>query len=213
MSDAERQQMRARMQSMSPEDRAAFFAGRGGGGRGGRGGRDRTGGGDAPRQRANQTDLRAVPAVERGATTIDALFAPLEVIETNGRVWVLDADQLRPVEVRLGVTDGTATELLAVRGAGRRARPAPDPQIAELRQQIEAIDDPEARHNLERMLERLEADSDGAAPMASLPTLAALDEGAQLVTGVTTPDAGSSGRSSGGGSPLIPQRPNFGRRR
>ena len=213
MSDAERQQMRARMQNMSPEDRAAFFAGRGGGGRGGRGGRDRTGGGDAPRQRANQTDLQAVPAVERGATTIDALFAPLEVIETNGRVWVLDADQLRPVEVRLGVTDGTATELLAVRGAGRRARPAPDPQIAELRQQIEALDDTEARHNLERMLERLEADSDGAAPMASLPTVAALDEGAQLVTGVTTPDAGSSGRSSGGGSPLIPQRPNFGRRR
>ena len=213
MSDAERQQMRARMQNMSPEDRAALFAGRGGGGRGGRGGRDRTGGGDAPRQRANQTDHRAVPAVERGATTIDALFAPLEVIETNGRVWVLDADQLRPVEVRLGVTDGTATELLAMRGAGRRARPGPDPQIAELRQQIGAIDDPEARQNLERMIERLEADSDGAAPMASLPTLAALDEGAQLVTGVTTPDAGSSARSSGGGSPLIPQRPNFGRRR
>ena len=213
MSDAERQQMRARMQNMSPEDRAAFFAGRGGGGRGGRGGRDRTGGGDAPRQRANQTDHRAVPAVERGATTIDALFAPLEVIETNGRVWVLDADQLRPIEVRLGVTDGTATELLAVRGAGRRTRPGPDPQIAELRQQIGAIDDTEARQNLERMIERLEADSDGAAPMASLPTLAALDEGAQLVTGVTIPDAGSSARSSGGGSPLIPQRPNFGRRR
>ena len=136
-----------------------------------------------------------------------------EVIETNGRVWVLDADQLRPIEVRLGVTDGTATELLAVRGAGRRTRPGPDPQIAELRQQIGAIDDTEARQNLERMIERLEADSDGAAPMASLPTLAALDEGAQLVTGVTIPDAGSSARSSGGGSPLIPQRPNFGRRR
>ena len=214
MSDAERQRMRERMQNMSPEDRAAFFAGRGGGGRGGRGGgRDRAGGGDAPRRRANQTDLLAVPAVERGATTIDALFAPLEVIETNGLVWVLDADQLRPIEVRLGVTDGTATELLAVRGAGRRTRPGPDPQITELRQQIEAIDDPEARQNLERMIERLEADSDAAAPMASLPIVAALDEGAQLVTGVTTPDAGSSARSSGGGSPLIPQRPNFGRRR
>ena len=211
MSDAERQQMRERIQNMSPEQRAEFFAGRGGGGRGGRGGRDRAGGGDALRRRANQTDLLAVPAVERGATTIDALFAPLEVIETNGRVWVFDADQLRPVEVRLGVTDGTATELLAVRGAGRRARPEPDPQIAELRQQIEAIDDPEARQNLERMIERLEADSDGAAPMASPSTVAALDEGAQLVTGVTTPDAGSSGRSSGGGSPLIPQR--FRRRR
>ena len=60
------------------------------------------------------------------------------------------------------------------------------------------------------MIDRLEADTDGAAPMASLPALAALDEGAQLVTGVTTPDAGSSARSSGGGSPLIPQ---FGGRR
>ena len=211
MSDAERQQMRERMQNMSPEQRAAFFAGRGGGERGGRGGG--RGGGGAPRRRASQNAGATVPAVERGATTIDALFAPLEVIATNGRVWVLDADQLRPVEVRLGVTDGTATELLAVRGATGRARPEPDPQIAELRQQIEAIDDPEARQNLERMLERLEADSDGAAPMASLPTVAALDEGVRLVTGVTTPEAGSSARPSGGGSPLIPRRPNFGRRR
>ena len=204
MSDADRQQLRERMQNMSPEQRAEFFAGRGGG---------RRGDGGAPRRRANQNAVAAVPAVERGATTIDALFAPLEVVETNARVWVLDADQLRPIEVRLGVTDGTATELLAVRGAGRRARPEPDPKIAELRQQIEGIEDPEARRNLEQMIDRLEADTDGAAPMASLPALAALDEGAQLVTGVTTPDAGSSARSSGGGSPLIPQRPNFRGRR
>ncbi len=213
MNDAQRQQMRERMQNMSPEQRAEFFAGRGGGGRGGRGGGGR-GGSGAPRRRANQNAGATVPAVERGATTIDALFAPLEVVETNGRVWVLDADQLRPVEVRLGVTDGTATELLAVRGAGRRARPGPDPQIADLRQQIDALEDSEARQNLERLIARLEADSDGAAPMASLPTVAALVDGTQLVTGVTTPDAGSSSaRSSGGGSPLIPQRPNFRGRR
>ncbi len=213
MNDAQRQQMRERMQNMSPEQRAEFFAGRGGGGRGGRGDGGR-GGSGAPRRRANQNAGAMVRAVERGATTIDALFAPLEVVETNGRVWVLDADQLRPVEVRLGVTDGTATELLAVRGAGRRARPGPDPQIADLRQQIDALEDSEARQNLERLIARLEADSDGAAPMASLPTVAALVEGTQLVTGVTTPDAGSSSaRSSGGGSPLIPQRPNFRGRR
>ena len=207
MSDAERQAMRERMQSMSPEQRAEFFAGRGGGGRGGRGGG--RGGGRAPRRRANQNEGATVPAVERGATTIDALFAPLEVVETSGRVWVLDAGQLRPIEVRLGVTDGTATELLGVRGAGRPGRPRPDPQIVELRQQIEALEDTEARRNLEQMLARLEPDSDGAAPMASPPTVAALAEGAQLVTGVTTPDEGSSARSSGGSSPLIPQ---FGRR-
>ena len=214
LSDAERQQMRERMQNMSPEERAEFFASRGGGGRAGRvGGRDRTGAGDTRRRRTNQTDAVTIPAVERGAATIDALFAPLEVTETNGRVWVLDADQLRPVEVRLGVTDGTATELLAVRGAGRRARPASDPQIAELRQQIEALEDPQARRNLEQMIDRLEADSDGTAPMVSLPTVATLDDGTRLVTGVTTPDEGSSARSSGGGSPLIPRRPNFRGRR
>ena len=211
MSEAERQQMRERFQNMTPEQLAAMRGGRGGGGFGGRGGGLGRGGpgGGAPRRRASQNADAAVPTVERGATTIDALFAPLEMVETNGRVWVIDGEQLRPVEVRLGITNGTATELLGVRGAGRRTRPEPDPQIAGLRQQIAALEDPEARQDLERLLEGLEADSDGAAPMASMPASAALDEGAQLVTGVTTPDAGSSARSSGGGSPLMPQ---FGRR-
>ena len=212
MSDAERQAMRERFQNMTPEQLAEMRGGSGGGGfgrrSGGRGGRGGPGGG-APRRRANQSAAAAVPTVDRGATTIDALFAPLEIAETDGRVWMLDGEQLRPVEVRLGVTDGTATELLGVRGGGRRARPRPDPQIAELRQQIEALQDPEARQNLERMLDRLEGDSDEAAPVAPPPTLAALDEGARLVTGITTPNEGSSARSSGGGSPLIPQ---FGRR-
>jgi HlyD family secretion protein len=213
MSDAERQQMRERMQNLSPEQRAEFFAGRGGGGRGGRGGG--RGGAEAPRRRANQSGGSTIPAVERGATTIDALFAPLEVPETSGRVWVLDAGQLRPVAVRLGVTDGTATELLGAPGSQRRARPGPDPRIAELSQQVESIEDPEARQNLEHMIERLELEADDAetAPETSPPTFAALENGARLVTGVTTPDNGSSARSSGGGSPLIPQRPNFGRRR
>ena len=218
MSDTERQQLREQIQSMSPEQRAEFFAarggGRGGGGRGGfgerSGGRDRTGGGGAQRRRANQIAAAAVPTVERGATTIDALFAPLEMTETDGRVWMLDGEQLRPVEVRLGVTDGTATELLGVRGGGRRARPEPDPQIAELRQEIASVENPEARENLERLIQRLEADSAEATPAAAMPVGGALNEGASLVTGVTTPEAGSSTTSSSGGSPLIPQ---FGRGR
>ena len=205
MSDAQRQQLRERMQNMSDEQRREFFAGRGGGGRGGRGG-GRSGGG-TPR-RAGQNAGTAIPTVERGATTIDALFAPLEMRETNGRLWVLDGEQLRAVEVRLGVTDGTATELLGVRGGGRRARPAPDPQIAELRQQIAALDESEARQDLEDLVQRLEADGAATTPTPSTP--ATLAEGAQLVSGVTTPDGGASGRSSGGGSPLIPQ---FGRGR
>ena len=211
MSDADRQQLRERMQNLSPEQRAEFFAGRGGSGRGERGGvRDGAG---TPRRRANQNEGATVPAVERGATTIDALFAPLEVIETNGRVWVLDAGQLRPVAVRLGVTNGTATELVATPGGRRRARPGPESRIAEFRQQVEAIEDPEVRQNFERMIDRLESEGAEATPQASLPTSAVLEDGAQLVTGVTIPDVGSSARSSGGGSPLIPQRPNFGGRR
>ena len=206
MSDAERQAMREQMQSMSPEQRAEFFAarggGRGGGGFGGRGG----GGGDGSRRRANQSADAAVPTVDRGATTIDALFAPLETTETQGLVWVLEGDQLRPVEVRLGVTDGTAMELLGTRGGGRPARREPDPQIAELRQQIAALEDQEARQSLEQMIERLERDDEGQPPaMAS-----ALDEGAQLVTGVTTPEGGASAGSSDGGSPFVQQ---FGRGR
>jgi len=206
ISDAERQQRRERIQNMTPEQRAEFFAARGDRGSG----RGRTTGRGLPPRRSDRGAEITVPAVERGATTIDALFAPLETTETDGRVWMLDGDQLRPVEVRLGITDGTTTELLRVRGGGRRARPRPDPQIAELRQQIEALKDPEARQNLERMLDRLEGDSDAAAPVAPPLTLAALDEGARLVTDITTPDEGTSARSSGGGSPLIPQ---FGRRR
>ncbi|MEE2963264.1 MAG: efflux RND transporter periplasmic adaptor subunit [Acidobacteriota bacterium] len=205
MSDADRQAMRERMQSMTPEQRAEFFAGRGGGRGGG------PGGSGAPRQRSNQS-TEAVATVDRGATTIDALFAPLEVTETSGRVWTLDGDMLRPVEVRLGVTDGTSTELLGVRGRGgrRAARQAGDPQIAELRQQIAALEENEARQNLERLLEELETNA--PTPEANPTTVAAtVSEGALLVTGVTTPEGGSvAGGSGGGSSPLMPQ---FGRGR
>lgn len=202
MSEAERQAMRERVRSMTPEQRAEFFAARGGAGApGGAGGR---GGPAAARRRTGREAGPAVPTVERGARTIDALFAPLEVAETTGRVWVMDGDRLSPVEVRLGVTDGTATELLGAADRRPPARPAGDPRIAELRQQVELLDDPEARRDLERMIERLET-----TPAPAAPTLAAvLDEGTPLVTGVSTPEegAGSAARSS---SPLIPQ---FGRR-
>jgi len=47
-----------------------------------------------------------------GATTIDALFGPLPAVETAGRVWLFVDKQLKPVRVRLGISDGQATELL-----------------------------------------------------------------------------------------------------
>ena len=207
MSDAERQAMRERIQSMTPDQRAEFFAARraeGGGGFGGPGGR---GGPGAARRPANRNTGPAIRAVERGASTIDALFAPLEVEETAGRLWVMDGDRLTPVEVRLGVTDGTATELVGAAGPRRPARPAVDPQIVELRQQVELIDDPETRRGLEQMIARLEAapaDAPAEAPMLA----AVLDEGTQLVTDVSTPEEGS-GPAARSSSPLIPQ---FGRR-
>ena len=204
MSDAERQAMREQMQNMTPDQRAEFFAARGGG-RAGSGGR---GSGEA-RRRGNRT-TEAISTFDGGATTIDALFAPLEVTETNGRVWVLDGGMLRPVEVRLGVTDGTASELVGVRGERQRSpRTTPDPQIAELRQQISALDDGDVRQNLERLLQQIEADSPASdqIPMMASSTLS---DGAQLVTDVTTPDEVTGGTAFGGGSsPLMPQ---FGRR-
>jgi HlyD family secretion protein len=48
----------------------------------------------------------------QGAQTIDALFAPLPVVETRGRAWLFMNHELKPVNLRLGVTDGTNTELI-----------------------------------------------------------------------------------------------------
>lgn len=47
------------------------------------------------------------------AATIDALFAPLPAVESRGRVWLFVNKELKPVNVRLGITDGTNTELLS----------------------------------------------------------------------------------------------------
>jgi HlyD family secretion protein len=49
----------------------------------------------------------------QAAQTIDALFAPLPVIETRGRAWLFMNHELKPVNLRLGISDGTNTELLS----------------------------------------------------------------------------------------------------
>jgi hypothetical protein len=51
----------------------------------------------------------------QSAETIDALFAPLPTLETRGRVWLYltDKKELKPVNLRLGITDGTNTELIS----------------------------------------------------------------------------------------------------
>jgi len=54
----------------------------------------------------------ATPATPQ-ATTIDALFAPLPTIETRGRAWLYVDNQLKLVNLRLGISDGTYTEVLS----------------------------------------------------------------------------------------------------
>jgi len=48
----------------------------------------------------------------QGASTIDALFAPLPTIERPGRAWMYVDKQLKQIALRTGITDGTNTEVV-----------------------------------------------------------------------------------------------------
>ncbi len=125
--DPERmRRFRERLVQMTPEEREQFearrAAPRSGGGRfGGNGGRRPSG----VQRSTNASSGSNIPAVERGATTIDALFGTLPVTETTGQVWAMDGGRLRQINVRLGVTDGRATELLGVLSAPAAAPASP----------------------------------------------------------------------------------------
>ena len=41
------------------------------------------------------------------------LFRSLQIVETRGRAWLFVDRQLKPVNVRLGISDGTNTELVS----------------------------------------------------------------------------------------------------
>lgn len=129
-----RKRMEERMAAMTPEERAAFqerMAARQNGQGGGRGGFGGGGGAQAPgtggrggqpgatasqgtgvRTGASQGRVASVPTMKSGATTIDSLFGPLPVVETRGRAWLYINKQLKPVSLRLGISDGTNTEIL-----------------------------------------------------------------------------------------------------
>ena len=210
-----RRRMMERMQQMSPEERQEFFARmrerRGAGGAGGPGGPGRGAGG--PRRRANVQQGSNIPAVERGASTIDALFAPIEVEETSGRVWVMNGGRLSSLGVRLGVTDGTASELLRVTGGSAAGgSPPPEPTETEtLRARLATVTDAAARTALEQRLAALEAVTPtGGGDQTGGPVT--IGAGVQLVTNISTPDTGGGPAVGNSGSPLIPQFP-FGRRR
>jgi HlyD family secretion protein len=131
-----RKRMEERMASMTPEERERFqarmkereaqgggFGAPGGGQPGFGGGRGQgpggqPGAGRAP-QGAGQTASRGVggsapggSATSSGAMTIDSLFAPLPATESRGRVWLYENKQLKSVPVRLGVSDGTFSEII-----------------------------------------------------------------------------------------------------
>ena len=112
--DPERRlRMRERLAQMSPEEREAFrerrLAARDGAPRGA----------GAPRGGGAPSNTPRVPTVERGATTIDALFGELPEVETAGLVWILQGDRLEGVPVRLGVTDGTPVSCWTVESLER----------------------------------------------------------------------------------------------
>ncbi len=68
------------------------------------------GGQEAPQRPANPPGGRVTSS---RAETIDALFGPLPTSESFGRVWRYVDGKLSMVRVRLGVTDGTNTELVS----------------------------------------------------------------------------------------------------
>ena len=93
MSPDEQKQFVARMKERG-QDVSAFEAGAAKGG-----------------AKAPTASAKGKPATE-GATTIDALFAPLPSVESRGRAWLYINKQLKPVSLRLGISDGTFTEVL-----------------------------------------------------------------------------------------------------
>ena len=189
-----RRQIQERLAQTSPEQRERFLAER-------RGSRAATGPNRNPQlQRA---DASPETAVQRDATTIDALFAPLPPVETTGRVWVMQAGQLQAIMLRLGVTDGVATELLGSIGKPQVPEDE-DPSIVMLRQTLATLDDEVARAELEQKLAKAEAQSREHSTTAPPERLEA---GTQLVTNVTTPEDDSRPAR---GSPWFP---SFGRSR
>jgi len=98
--------MLERFKTMSPEEQQQFL------------GRMKERGGDTSAFEAAMTGDTKKPAAKRAAPaqqaeTIDALFAPLPVVESRGRAWLFVNRELKPVNLRLGISDGTYTEVIS----------------------------------------------------------------------------------------------------
>src|SRR5262245_50234450 len=97
-------QMMERFKGMSPDEQQRFIA------RMKDRGRDTKPFEDAMKASAPPKNKAAATAP---AQTIDALFAPLPKVESRGRAWVFMNRELKPVNLRLGISDGTNTELIS----------------------------------------------------------------------------------------------------
>ena len=98
--------MMDRFKTMSPDEQKQFIARM----------KDRgqdTSAFEAATAKPAATALRPKYGTAASAQTIDALFAPLPVVESSGRAWVFMNHELKPVRLRLGISDGTYTELLS----------------------------------------------------------------------------------------------------
>lgn len=106
MTPAEREQFMQRMRDrgIDPASMAAGGAGAGFGARGA-----------AARGADRAPAAQGSPAVRVPATaqTIDQLFGPLPVTESPGRAWLYSNKAIKSVRLRLGISDGTYTELLS----------------------------------------------------------------------------------------------------
>ena len=95
--------MLERFKSMSPDERKQFIE------------RVKGRGGDTSvfeKAMAPAPKTKGEPAGQT-ASTIDALFAPLPVVERPGRAWLYVDKQLKSVNMRTGITDGTNTEVVS----------------------------------------------------------------------------------------------------
>jgi len=110
MTPEERQKrMQERLAQMTPEQRQQFEA------RMKERGVNMGGQNDQPAarpQNAKAPQSTESRAMASGAQSIDALFGPLPTVESRGRVWLYINKQLKPVNLRLGISDGTWTEVL-----------------------------------------------------------------------------------------------------
>jgi HlyD family secretion protein len=115
MTPEERQRRREEMlKNMTPEQRERFEARmrerEAAGGEAGGGGR-RNAGPQLGQNQGSGSDSQS-RTLSSGATTIDSLFGPLPVVETRGMAWLYVNKQLKPVRLRLGISDGTFTEII-----------------------------------------------------------------------------------------------------